>query len=44
MLKFEGKEFGLGVVNPRTDRVETPEEVKAQSSGRSSFIPSRRSL
>jgi len=29
VLKFEGKELGLGVVNPRTDRVETPEEVKA---------------
>lgn len=27
MLKFEGKEIGLGVVNPRTDEVESPEQI-----------------
>ena len=28
MLRFRGRELGLGVVNPRTDRVETPEEIR----------------
>jgi 5-methyltetrahydropteroyltriglutamate--homocysteine methyltransferase len=27
MIAFEGKELGLGVVNPRSERVETPEEI-----------------
>ncbi len=27
VMKFEGKSLGLGVVNPRVDRVETPEEI-----------------
>jgi 5-methyltetrahydropteroyltriglutamate--homocysteine methyltransferase len=27
LLPFEGKELGLGVVNPRTDRVESREEI-----------------
>ena len=27
--RFEGKELGLGVVNPRTDQVETPEQIRA---------------
>jgi 5-methyltetrahydropteroyltriglutamate--homocysteine methyltransferase len=27
ILAFEGKEIGLGVVNPRTDEIETPEEI-----------------
>ncbi|MCW3098981.1 MAG: metE 1 [Chthonomonadaceae bacterium] len=27
ILAFEGKELGLGVVNPRTDEIETPEEI-----------------
>jgi 5-methyltetrahydropteroyltriglutamate--homocysteine methyltransferase len=27
VLPFPGKELGLGVVNPRTDAVETPEEI-----------------
>jgi len=27
ILRFRGKELGLGVVNPRTDRIETPEEI-----------------
>jgi 5-methyltetrahydropteroyltriglutamate--homocysteine methyltransferase len=29
LIAFEGEEIGLGVVNPRTDRVETPEEIHA---------------
>jgi 5-methyltetrahydropteroyltriglutamate--homocysteine methyltransferase len=28
LLKFQGKELGLGVVNPRTEKVESPEEIK----------------
>jgi len=28
VLRFRGRELGLGVVNPRTDRVETPEEIR----------------
>jgi 5-methyltetrahydropteroyltriglutamate--homocysteine methyltransferase len=29
LVRFEGKELGLGVVNPRTDQVETPEQIRA---------------
>jgi len=29
LVGFEGKELGLGVVNPRTDQVETPEQIRA---------------
>jgi 5-methyltetrahydropteroyltriglutamate--homocysteine methyltransferase len=29
LLSFGSKEIGLGVVNPRTDTVETPEEIRA---------------
>jgi 5-methyltetrahydropteroyltriglutamate--homocysteine methyltransferase len=29
LIEFEGKEIGLGVVNPRTDQVETPEQIRA---------------
>jgi 5-methyltetrahydropteroyltriglutamate--homocysteine methyltransferase len=32
LIPFEGKELGLGVVNPRTDRVETPEEIRSSLS------------
>jgi 5-methyltetrahydropteroyltriglutamate--homocysteine methyltransferase len=28
LLAFEGKELGLGVVNPRTERVESAEEIR----------------
>lgn len=28
LLPFDGKEIGLGVVNPRTDAVETPAEIR----------------
>lgn len=27
LIGFDGKELGLGVVNPRTDRIESPEEI-----------------
>jgi 5-methyltetrahydropteroyltriglutamate--homocysteine methyltransferase len=30
LAAVDGKELGLGVVNPRTDRIETPEEIAAQ--------------
>jgi len=29
LIGFEGKEIGLGVVNPRTDQVETPAQIRA---------------
>ena len=29
IVGFAGKEIGLGVVNPRTDQVQTPEEIRA---------------
>src|SRR6476469_3998723 len=29
LLTFDGKELGLGVVNPRTDQVETVEQIRA---------------
>ncbi len=29
LLAFAGKELGLGVVNPRTDAVESPEDIRA---------------
>lgn len=35
IMDFEGKELGLGVVNPRTERVETPDEI--QNSIRKAF-------
>ena len=28
LMEFSGKELGLGVVNPRTERVETAEEIR----------------
>ena len=28
LLRFEGKEIGLGVVNPRTESVEPPEQIR----------------
>lgn len=29
LVAFEGKELGLGVVNPRTDEVETPAQIRS---------------
>jgi 5-methyltetrahydropteroyltriglutamate--homocysteine methyltransferase len=29
LMRFDGKELGLGAVNPRTDRIETAEEIVA---------------
>lgn len=29
LVAFEGKELGLGVVNPRTDKVETPAQIRS---------------
>src|SRR5581483_7079808 len=28
LFKFEGKELGLGVVNPRTERIESADEIR----------------
>jgi len=28
LVRFEGKELGLGVVNPRTDAIETPDDIR----------------
>jgi 5-methyltetrahydropteroyltriglutamate--homocysteine methyltransferase len=39
VLRFEGKELGLGVVNPRTDRIETPEEIRASIDAALAFYP-----
>ena len=33
VVRMAGKELGLGVVNPRSDRVETPEEIAASVRG-----------
>ena len=29
LIEFAGKEIGLGVVNPRTDEIETPAQIRA---------------
>jgi 5-methyltetrahydropteroyltriglutamate--homocysteine methyltransferase len=29
VLRFDGKELGMGVVNPRTDAVESPAQIRA---------------
>jgi 5-methyltetrahydropteroyltriglutamate--homocysteine methyltransferase len=29
LLRFDGKELGMGVVNPRTDAIESPAEIRA---------------
>jgi 5-methyltetrahydropteroyltriglutamate--homocysteine methyltransferase len=29
LVAFEGKELGLGVVNPRTEQVETPAQIRS---------------
>ena len=29
LVAFEGKELGLGVVNPRSDQVETPAQIRS---------------
>ena len=39
LLPFEGKELGLGVVNPRIERVETPEEIRAAISRALKLFP-----
>ena len=33
LMHFPGKEIGLGVVNPRSERVETPDEIVARIEG-----------
>lgn len=39
LMDFGGKELGLGVVNPRTDEVETPEEIVARVREALEFLP-----
>jgi len=39
LIPFDGKELGLGVVNPRTDRVETPEEIRSSLSRALEMFP-----
>jgi 5-methyltetrahydropteroyltriglutamate--homocysteine methyltransferase len=33
VLRFEGKELGMGVVNPRTDAIESPAQIRAAVEG-----------
>jgi 5-methyltetrahydropteroyltriglutamate--homocysteine methyltransferase len=42
LVRLEGKELGLGVVNPRTDRVETPEQIRAAVEEALSLYPANR--
>ena len=42
LIGFEGKELGLGVVNPRTDQIETPQEIVRPSCRRSGSIAAER--
>lgn len=42
LLAFTGKEVGLGVVNPRTDRVETPAEIQTAIDNALQLYPAER--
>lgn len=42
MLAFEGKEIGLGVVNPRTDTVESVEEIVGRVQAALALVPAER--
>ncbi len=42
LVEFEGKEIGLGVVNPRADQVETPEQIRAAVEDALRFYPAER--
>ncbi len=42
IMRFEGKELGLGVVNPRTERVESPEEIRRTIEQALSIYPPER--
>jgi 5-methyltetrahydropteroyltriglutamate--homocysteine methyltransferase len=38
-LPFDGKEIGLGVVNPRADRIESPDEIARRVERAADFYP-----
>jgi 5-methyltetrahydropteroyltriglutamate--homocysteine methyltransferase len=42
LVPFPRHELGLGVVNPRTDRVETAEEIEARVEGALALVPAER--
>jgi 5-methyltetrahydropteroyltriglutamate--homocysteine methyltransferase len=42
LIPFDGKELGLGVVNPRTDEVETDDAIRATISSALRFFPPER--
>ena len=42
LMPFEGKEIGLGVVNPRTDRIESPDEIARRVERAADFYPPER--
>jgi 5-methyltetrahydropteroyltriglutamate--homocysteine methyltransferase len=42
LLTFDGKELGLGVVNPRTDQIETPAEIQTAVEEALRFYPAER--
>ena len=42
LMSFGSKEIGLGVVNPRTDRVETPEEIRTNVARAQALYPKDR--
>ena len=44
LMPFGGKELGLGVVNPRTDAVESSADIRAAVDGRASLLPARPDL
>jgi len=41
-LSFEGKELGMGVVNPRVDEIESPEEIRAKVERALQLYPAER--
>ena len=42
LARFDGKELGLGVVNPRTEQVETPADIRAAVEEALSLYPAER--
>jgi 5-methyltetrahydropteroyltriglutamate--homocysteine methyltransferase len=42
LVAFDGKELGMGVVNPRTDQVETPEQIRSAVERALALYPAER--
>jgi 5-methyltetrahydropteroyltriglutamate--homocysteine methyltransferase len=42
LVAFEGKEIGLGVVNPRTEQIETPAQIRRAVEGALDLYPAER--